>query len=189
MADDLLVSSPYATSEHHLNLSSLPKSSQQLARALQAFKPITVDYPSQPYAESFNWQEVIDRLPSDFSGSAQNPPQLITGTFYCIAFYSTLSDNVDSGHLHYLDGLAHAEANQSGGLLKYWWQNPPDPTTRKNLATCIWTSWDDAKRAGKLPMHAKAMSATFNSYSKWLVERYYLRVEKGNKWSLERILV
>ena len=107
--------------------------------------------------------------------------------FYCIAFYSTLRPNVDASRLHYLDSLAHAEANQSGGLLKYWWQNPPDPLTRRNLATCVWTSWDDAKRAGRLPLHAKAMNATRESYEIWNVERYYLKIAEGNKWKLERI--
>lgn len=112
---------------------------------------------------------------------------LISGEFYCIAFYSTRRPNADISKLHDLDSLAHAEANQSGGLLKYWWQNPPDSTTRKNLATCVWTNWDHAKRAGSLPMHAKAMSATRDSYEKWSVERYYLKISPGNGWDLERI--
>jgi len=111
------------------------------------------------------------------------------GKYYCIAFYSTLHPNVDTDRLHYLDGLAHAEANISGGLLKYWWQNPPDPSTRKNLATCLWTSWDHAKQAGRLPMHGKAMMATRDSYEKWNVERYYFVISKGREWALERIIV
>ena len=37
-------------------------------------------------------------------------------------------------------------------------------------------------------MHAKAMSATRDSYEKWNVERYYLKVLAGKKWELERIL-
>lgn len=112
---------------------------------------------------------------------------LISGKFYCIAFYSILHPNVDTVRLQYLDSLAHAEANGSGGLLKYWWQNPPDSDTRKNLATCVWTSLEHAKRAGSLPMHAKAMMATRESYLKWYVERYYLNISPGNQWCLERI--
>ena len=37
-------------------------------------------------------------------------------------------------------------------------------------------------------MHATAMSATFSNYEKWNVERYYLKINPGNKWALERIV-
>jgi hypothetical protein len=40
-----------------------------------------------------------------------------------------------------------------------------------------------------LPMHGKAMSATRESYEKWNVERYYLRISEGNRWELEKIVV
>ena len=63
-----LVSSPYPGLTHHLDLNSVDEISKQLSIALQHFRSITDDYPSQPYAESFNWQEVVDLLPSDFSG-------------------------------------------------------------------------------------------------------------------------
>lgn len=186
-SSNILVSSPYSSSEHHLDLSSVPETSQQLALALEILRPVTEEYPSQPYSASFNWQEIVDRLPNDFTGIPSPTPYLTEGEFYCIAFYSTLHPNVDTKRLHYLDSLAHAEANKSGGLLKYWWRGPPDSSTRKNLATCIWTTWDHAKRAGRLPMHAVAMSATRDSYAKWNVERYYLKIASGNKWELERI--
>jgi len=189
-SDEILITSPYSGQEHHLDLTSVDESSKQLALALQSLKPTTNEYPTQDYAESFNWQEIINQLSPSFAGN--QPPScsdFLVGEFYCIAFYSTLHPNVDTARLHYLDSLAHAEANQSGGLLKYWWQGPPDPTSRRNLATCVWTSWDRAKRAGRLPMHGKAMGATRDSYAKWNVERYYLRIKEGNKWELERITV
>jgi hypothetical protein len=187
MSSKLLITSPYPSPEHHLDLSSVPETSQQLALALEILRPVTEEYPSQPYSTSFNWQEVVDRLPADFTGTFVPRLTNIIGEFYCIAFYSKLHPHVDTTRLHYLDSLAHAEANQSGGLLKYWWKGPPDESTRKNLATCIWTTWDHAKRAGRLPMHAVAMSATRDSYAKWNVERYYLKIASGNKWELERI--
>jgi hypothetical protein len=193
---EVLVSSPYAGREHHLDLTTVDDSSRQLALALRSLKPITIEYPIKAYSESFNWQEIVDQVPPSFTGTPpSNLPFCTTsdrwfvGEFYCIAFYSTLHPNVDTDRLHYLDGLAHAEANLSGGLLKYWWQDPPDPSTRRNLATCLWTSWDHAKRAGRLPMHGKAMAATRDSYEKWGVERYYLKVEEGNRWKLELIVV
>jgi hypothetical protein len=67
--DDLLISSPYTTPEHHLELSSVPETSQQLALALQILRPIVKDYPTQSYSTSFNWQEIINLLPSNFTGS------------------------------------------------------------------------------------------------------------------------
>lgn len=65
----VLVSSPYDTVEHHLELSSVPETSQQLALALTSFRPVTNEYPSRPYVDSFNWKEVINQLPPDFSGT------------------------------------------------------------------------------------------------------------------------
>ena len=65
---ELLVSSPYDGFEHHLNLKSVSETSRQLALALQHLQPILEDYPSQSYVDSFNWQQVIDLLPSNFSG-------------------------------------------------------------------------------------------------------------------------
>jgi len=71
---EIVVSSPYLGDEHHLDLSSVPEPSQQLAKALSSLRPVTDDYPSQPYPTSFNWQEIIDQLPSDFAGTSPLPP-------------------------------------------------------------------------------------------------------------------
>jgi len=68
---NILVSSPYKGQEHHLDLSSVSENSKWLGLALQDLHPTTDDYPSQPYAESFNWQQVVDTLPPDFSGITQ----------------------------------------------------------------------------------------------------------------------
>jgi hypothetical protein len=38
-------------------------------------------------------------------------------------------------------------------------------------------------------MHAKAMSATRDSYEKWGVERYFLKVSLGREWELEKIVI
>jgi hypothetical protein len=67
-SSNILVSSPYSSSEHHLDLSSVSETSQQLALALEILHPVTEEYPSQPYSTSFNWQEIVDRLPNDFIG-------------------------------------------------------------------------------------------------------------------------
>jgi hypothetical protein len=69
---ELVVSSPYTGVEHHLDLKSVPETSRQLALALQRLRPIVQDYPSKAYVDSFNWQEIINLLPSSFSGNS--PP-------------------------------------------------------------------------------------------------------------------
>lgn len=65
----LFVSSPYKGLEHQLDLTSVPEASKQLALALDKLQPVTDEYPSQPYSESFNWQEITNSLPPDFSGT------------------------------------------------------------------------------------------------------------------------
>jgi hypothetical protein len=70
MSSKILVSSPYSSLEHHLDLSSVPETSQQLALALEILRPVTEEYPSQPYSTSFNWQEVVDLLPAAFTGTS-----------------------------------------------------------------------------------------------------------------------
>ena len=65
---ELLRSSPYKGLEHHLDLTSVIETSKQLALALQKLQPATNEYPSQSYSESFNWQEITNALPPDFSG-------------------------------------------------------------------------------------------------------------------------
>jgi len=42
---EIVVSSPYLGDEHHLDLSSVPEPSQQLAKALSSLRPVT-DHPS-----------------------------------------------------------------------------------------------------------------------------------------------
>jgi hypothetical protein len=70
---DLVVSSPYTGLEHHLDLKSVPETSRQLALALQRLRPIVQDYPSKAYVDSFNWREIINFLPSSFSGNFPKP--------------------------------------------------------------------------------------------------------------------
>ena len=65
----LFVSSPYNGSEHHLDLTSVPETSKQLALALHKLQAVTDEYPSQSYSKSFNWQEITNSLPPDFSGT------------------------------------------------------------------------------------------------------------------------
>ena len=74
---------------------------------------------------------------------------LLTGPYIMpvdLVWSCEVAEHIDANKVdHYLDSLAHAEANQSGGLLKYWWQDPPDETTRKKVRE----TWHKAlERAG-----------------------------------------
>ena len=55
----------------------------ELHRALHHFRPITEDYSSQPYHESFNWDDL--ELPAD-----------VEGEWYCVAFRSRRKVESDS---------------------------------------------------------------------------------------------
>ena len=121
-----------------------------------------------------SWDDVITSLPDDFEG-----------TFYCIAFYSRVkealvNDTKLASLLHYHDEKAHQEANQSGGLLKYWFGSYIDSPTRDNMATCIWNTYEEARRSGRGSEHAIAMKVSAQSYEMWNVRRFILDIEKKN---------
>ena len=130
--DNLLIASPYTTPLHLLDLRTISKPNQLLAKALTSFEQVRHDYATAPYAESFNWAHVIEVLRAlvdkecAYSWEQQS--------FYIIVFRSRLPPATDRTHLANLDRLSHAGATQSGGLLKYWF-GVPDVNGR-NLATC-----------------------------------------------------
>ncbi|MCJ1433947.1 hypothetical protein MMC27_003312 [Xylographa pallens] len=173
--DNLLIASPYTTPPHLLDLRTISKPNQLLAKALTSFKQVRRDYATAPYAESFNWAHVIEALrvlvdeECAFSWDQQS--------FYIIVFRSQLPPATDQTHLANLDKLSHAGANQSGGLLKYWF-GVPDVNGR-NLATCVWRSRDDARKGGSGVDHVQAMRETMKLYTEWNVERLNLIIGKG----------
>ena len=130
--DNLLVASPYTAPLHLLDLRTISKPNQLLAKALTSFKQTRHDYATAPYADSFNWAHVIEVLRTlvdeecAYSWEQQS--------FYIIVFRSQLPPTTDRTHLANLDRLSHAEATESGGLLKYWFGMPD--VHGRNLATC-----------------------------------------------------
>ena len=126
-----LVSSPYAFPPHLLDLSNLTASQSLLAEALGSMEAVRSDYATAPYDVAFNWDTVLDKL--RLLASTRNfqwPHQ----HFYIVVFRSRIPDTSVRAELGRLDEKSHAEANQSGGLLKYWF-GVPDAEGR-NLATC-----------------------------------------------------
>ena len=132
LQDNLLIVSPYTTALHLLDLGTISEPNRLLAKALTLFKQVRHDYATAPYAESFNWAHVIGFLRTLVEAECTYDWE--QQSFYIIVFRSQLPPATDRTHLAKLDRLSHAEAMESGGLLKYWF-GVPDANGR-NLATC-----------------------------------------------------
>jgi hypothetical protein len=127
----LLITSPYNSPLHLLNLQTLDQHSRLLAQALTILRPVRADYATAPYADSFNWPSVFAFLRDLSTGEGYTWSRT---KFYVVVFRSTLLEGADADRLHELDARSHQEAVASGGLLKYWFGTKN--ARRENLATC-----------------------------------------------------
>ncbi|BAE64203.1 hypothetical protein AFCA_010497 [Aspergillus flavus] len=159
LQSDLLITSPYNDPKHLLDLKTLDTPNQLLAKALTILRPIRDDYATAPYTESFNWQAVFNFL-RDLAQT--NGYRWETQHFYVVVFRSRLQADIDKQRLHDLDAYSHQEAVASGGLLKYWFGTKDGE--RRNLATCLWRSRNDARLGGTGPWHKKARGAARDMY-------------------------
>ncbi|KAI9778925.1 MAG: hypothetical protein M1835_004809 [Candelina submexicana] len=179
-SENLLAVSPYFGRSHLLDLATVSKPNQLLAKALTNLRTVRHDYATAPYVNSFNWQFVVGLLRSLAEAEGY---QWLRESFYIIVFRSQVPPTTDRSHLASLDEKAHEEAMESGGLLKYFFGVPD--TAGRNLATCVWRDRDDAKRGGAGEGHRQAMRATAGLYTEWKVERLRLNIEKGAyEWSI-----
>lgn len=110
-----LVASPYTDQEHLLDLESLDTENQLLSEALQNMKAVTEDYATRPYVDSFNWEEVIDRVRELATARHHSFKET---SWYIVAFRSQIKPTTVYPDLGALDKAAHAEAMASGGFLK-----------------------------------------------------------------------
>lgn len=110
-----LVASPYTDQEHLLDLESLDTENQLLSEALQSMKEVTEEYATRPYVDSFNWEEVIDRV-RELATARQH--SFKETSWYIVAFRSQIKPTTVYPDLGALDKAAHAEAMASGGFLK-----------------------------------------------------------------------
>ena len=138
-----LVASPYTAPEHLLDLETLNEEYQLMARALTKMRPTTDSYATTAYPDAFNWAGVLQELLRLANGEGYSYPET---SFYIIVFRSRVAGSTDREHLGTLDEVAHREATNSGGLLKYWFGTPD--ASRRNLATCVWRERKDAKLGG-----------------------------------------
>ncbi|KAJ6131220.1 hypothetical protein N7523_001680 [Penicillium sp. IBT 18751x] len=177
--DARLISSPYNDPAHLLDLNRLDTQNRLLSLALASFRPIRDDYATAAYLDSFNWQEVFDRVKAYADAECH---EWTTQSFYVVEFRSVLNPGIDQDRLHALDAYSHQEATTSGGLLKYWFGTKNEK--RQNLATCecilfvswvvsiddlvfplgIWRSREDARLGGLGPWHVKARAAAREMY-------------------------
>ncbi|TGJ71895.1 hypothetical protein EYR41_003822 [Orbilia oligospora] len=183
LSENLLVASPYTDKDHLLDLNTLARPHQLLAKALTIMNAKTGEYAIELYHEAFNWDEILIALRKLSKREEYVFPR---SEFYIIVFRSRLPFDADRRHLGKLDEDAHVEAVESGQLLKYWF-GTPHPVTGRNLATCIWRHRDDAKLGGGGPGHVRAMEAVRNIYLEWRVERLKFVVEHdASEWSISK---
>ncbi|KAJ4984371.1 upf0643 domain-containing protein [Stagonosporopsis vannaccii] len=178
-----LISSPYNTPGHYLDLSSLTTPSLLFALALTALKPARPDYATAPYPLALNFPVVLSTLRSLLSTTSFHWPST---SFYVVIFRSILHPNIDQDWLYKLDFESHREACESGGLLKYWFGKADLEGERRNLATCFWHSREDARKGGLGPWHAKARRAGRELYEQITFETVRFTVGEGaREWKVE----
>lgn len=182
-SSNLLIVSPYTELSHQLNLNRVDIQSQLLAEALTHLAPATSTYATTPYHLALNWPAVFSHL--KHLNNKRNRKWIKTH-FYVVEFRSTLKAEIDKPLLFALDKESHREATASGGLLKYWFGVPDE--SRRNLATCLWRSKEDAVAGGKGPWHKRARGVTKEMYEAIDVKGLRLTIEddvagwKFEKW-------
>jgi hypothetical protein len=113
--DNYIVMSPYTEQDHLLDLRTLDAENALLAQALVHMKSLRPDYATAPYAETFNWDEVLGELAALVRRSGHAWKET---SFFIVAFRSQIPPTTVYAELGALDKAAHAEATASGGFLK-----------------------------------------------------------------------
>ncbi|CAK7241571.1 MAG: hypothetical protein STHCBS139747_003034 [Sporothrix thermara] len=173
-----IIASPYP--DHLLDLATLDPQTQQLARALAVLDKTRDDYATAPYVDSFNFSTVVDELRRLYRTKAPGAPEASPARwtrrdYFVVAFRSQIPHTTAYSDLSSLDKAAHREANDSGGLLRYWF-DVPDADGR-NLATCVWRRPADAHEAGHGVQHLRASGLVRALYTEWRIERYRLVID------------
>lgn len=141
--------------------------------------PSTSQCPFQ-YSNKKSASAALTLIRTLFNWSSLRLPTHISSTFYGVVFRSTRAHGSESTNLYMADKLAHEEAVRSGGLLMYFY-GTPDPATGVNLATCIWSSRADARKASALPMHRLAVEHAKKAYGWFELERYAVVKRRGEQ--------
>lgn len=110
-----LITSPYTDESHLLDISTVSRPYQLLARALTVMTAIRTDYATAPYIIAFNWEEIMSKLRQLAKEEVYEWGQR---SFYVVVFRSQIPPTTDRSHLSMLDRISHEEAVKGGGLLK-----------------------------------------------------------------------
>lgn len=178
------------------HLPTIDDASRAVWTALHSLRPLTTNYTGDaiscpllnqtsaskqcPFNRSTTASKVnsLDFIRSLFNWSNLRLPRNMSATFYGVVFRSRRAQDSESTNLYLADKLAHEEAVASGGLLMYFY-GAPDAETGVNLATCIWSSRGDARKASKLPMHRLAVEHARKAYAWFELERYAVVKREG----------
>ncbi|KAF2466076.1 uncharacterized protein BDR25DRAFT_189481, partial [Lindgomyces ingoldianus] len=169
-----LVSSPYNITSHYLSLKTLTTPNLIFAKALTALKPVRSDYATAPYLQSLNFSTVLELVRTFAKDEGIEWKEQ---SFYVVIFRSKLREGVDAELLYQLDCESHREACESGGLLKYWFGRVDGE--RRNLATCFWSSREDARKGGLGPWHKKARAAGRELYDSIIFSTHRFTIQDG----------
>lgn len=185
---DSIRSLPYFEKEHWLALDSVEAAYRVVALALQSFGPTRELYAFDDYFSSFNVDEVVS-IAKTYAHRLKVP--LAPTRVYVIAFRLRLKEEVQHlaskrQFLAKVDKDLHREANESGGLLKYWF-GTPDDVHATNVATCWWRNEADALKGGRGEAHRLGVATVRGWYRKWAVEEYVLKLGEGWDYEFRRL--
>ncbi len=127
-----------------------------LQEACRQLSPINPDYANLPIREGFNWSSCLRPLPFDL--------------LYLVVFRSVRRPDADIDLLREHDDRAYAEAQSSGGLLRYFKGDADDRGAC--LSFCLWESRDLAVAASGGTSHQAAAEITVRTYESYELERY-----------------
>ncbi|KAJ9091895.1 hypothetical protein QFC19_008921 [Naganishia cerealis] len=130
-----------------------------------ALPPLPAHTDGKYYGVLFRSTRHTQYLPSSSSG------------FTTTTTTTTSTDRDPSSALYAADRQAHEEAVESGGLLMYWYGEPD--SQGNNVATCVWTGRDAARRASRLEKHRVAAALAGEVYATYELVRYCVRKVQG----------
>lgn len=94
--DRYLVASPYSDAAHVLDLHTLDKPYQLIARALATMHALSESYATMEYQDAFNWHEVVEQLKALADAEGYLFPET---SFFVIVFRSRVPSTSDGRSL------------------------------------------------------------------------------------------
>jgi hypothetical protein len=154
------------------------------------------EYATCRYEDTFDWTALLAALNTL---AKQLGRRWKRREYYIVEFRSKLKERSNVDLLYKLDKESHSEANQSGGLLKYWYGSPD--SERRKLVTCkttradctkptdrnigLWRSKEETVMGGRGPWHKQARTVIPQMYEKIDVKGLRLAIEDDMRdWQL-----